>query len=80
MKLDDLAKKANALPRLEWEWGGPEHWHSDVFDKNVESLPDAIEYIKVLKDRMAAQSMILYQLFDAYRKMKDIMLEAEVDP
>lgn len=78
MKLSDLAKKANDLPYLNFEWGGAEHFHEEVFDREVRTLPEAIIYIRQLRERMASYSLILHELTEAYRKMRDVMLEAEV--
>lgn len=78
MKLADLAKKANALPAMDFNWAGHEHWHDDVFDREVQTLPQAITYIKALKERMGAYALALHSLTEAYEKMRDIMLEADI--
>lgn len=78
MKLSDLARKANRLPDLDFEWGGPECWHDDVFERQVQTLPEAIDYIKELKVRMEDHAGALRSVIEAYQCLKDIMLEAEV--
>jgi len=79
MNLKTLAKKASNLPNLEFNWAGIEQWHPEVFSREITDLPSAIEYIQKLKERVAAQSFILKDLADAYMKLKDIMLEAEIE-
>jgi hypothetical protein len=79
MKLATLAKKAAALPEdIRFDWSGPEQWHENVFDREVKTLEEAIEYIKHLRLRMADYAMGLKELAGAYKQMRDIMLEAEV--
>jgi hypothetical protein len=79
MRLATLAQKARELPDLDFEWGGPEQWHDEVFDRCITTLPEAINYINDLRKRMAVQSHAISSLKDAYEKMKDIILEAEVE-
>jgi hypothetical protein len=79
MKLSELAKKANRLPDIEFQWTGAEQWHDEVFRTNVSSLPQAIDYINELRKRMAIQSYAIASLMDAYKKMKDVLLEADVE-
>lgn len=56
MNLAQLAKKAAALPQeFEYSWPGPEHWHQDVFERNVKTLPEAIKYIDQMRERMSAR-------------------------
>ena len=78
MKLADLAKKAAALPEIDFTWAGPEQFHPDVFAREVKTLPEAIKYIGQLRDRMATYARVLHDLTEAYAKLKEIMLEAEV--
>lgn len=79
MNLSELAKKAAALPAdFQFEWPGKEHFHDDVFKREVTTLPEAIEYIDALRKRMADYAMALHKLQDAYKQMRDVMLAAEV--
>ena len=80
MKLSDLAKKAAALPDLNFDWAGPEQWHDGVFAKEVTTLPEAIKYIDALRKRMGEMSDGIFELRKAYEKMRDLMLDAEVGP
>ena len=79
MKLKTLAKKAASLPDLDFDWAGAEQFHSDVFDTNITDLPSVIGYIRELKERMAKQSFMLHELAAAYMKLKDMILEAEIE-
>lgn len=79
MNLKTLAKKAASLPNLDFDWKGIEQVHPEVFDREVIDLPSAIEYMRKLKERVAKQSFILKDLADAYMKLKDIILEAELN-
>jgi hypothetical protein len=79
MKLATLAKKAAALPaEISFSFAGPEQWHNDVFTREVKTLEDAIQYVNALRGRMAEYAMALQDLADAYKQMRDLMLEAEV--
>ena len=79
MKLHELAKKAAALPSdADFEWRGPEHWHDDVFEREVRSLKDLQNYVDVLRKRMAEQGMALFRLQQCYKQLRDAVLEAEV--
>jgi len=73
MKLKKLAEKAAKLPDLEFDWGGAENATEEVLDQGV-------IYLKALKDRISAQSYMLHDLVEAYRKIKDVILEADVEP
>lgn len=79
MQLKKLAEKAARLPSLEFDWAGGEQWNSDVFDREVIDLPSSIAYIKKLKARVSAQSLMLHDLVNAYSKIKDVILEADVE-
>ncbi len=79
MKLKTLAQKAAKLPDLEFDWTGEEQWHSTVYDREIVDLPSLIGYVKLLRNRMAEQSRILNEITDAYMKLKEIILEAEID-
>lgn len=79
MKLSALAKKAAALPELEYEWPGPEHF-SDYNFAEATSTPEKLRaYVDDLRKKMAEYSMALHGLQEAYRQMRDLMLEAEVE-
>lgn len=78
MNLAELAKKAAALPDLDFNWGGPEQWHPDVFKREVKTLPDAIKYIEQLRQRMGEYALALHDLTEAYKQLRDVILEADV--
>lgn len=79
MRLSDLARKAAALPDIEFEWPGAEHWHDDVFQREVKTVEDAKAYIDAMRKRMADYSFALAELVEAYRALRDAILAAEVD-
>lgn len=78
MQLVELAKKAAKLPDLEFDWTGKEQWNEAVFDNKVETSEEIVKYIKALKGRVSEQSKMIHKLAEAYMKLKDIILEAEV--
>lgn len=78
MKLKTLAEMASRLPAPSFDWTGPEQYHETVFASQVKTLEDAIRYIAALKDRMAAQSRAISELADAYTKLRDVVLEADI--
>lgn len=78
MKLSDLAKKASELPDLDFEWTGPEHFHDDSFARATDTPDKLRAYVDELRKKMATMSMAIHETVEAYRKMRDIMLEAEV--
>lgn len=78
MKLSDLAKKAAALPNLDFEWPGPEHFSNYNFEEATNSPEKFRAYVDTLRQQMAKYSMALHELTEGYRKMRDLMLEAEV--
>lgn len=79
MKLAVLAKQAAAMPKVEFEWAGAENWHPEVFKTRVTTLPQAIEYIDALRERMQQQSRAIDTLQAAYKQLVDLVLEAEVE-
>ena len=80
MKLSTLARKAAELPDdVLFDWAGPEQFHDSVFEREITTLPEAIEYIDQLRQRMASYAMALHDLTKAYKQMRDLMLDAEVD-
>ena len=79
MKLSDLAKKAAALPSIHtFEWVGVEQYHDSVFKNEVKTLPELIQYTDALRKRMAEYAGALEQLCQAYGKLRDLILEAQV--
>jgi hypothetical protein len=78
MKLAELAKKAKALPDLDYKWPGPEHFSNYNFDAATSSPEKLREYINELRGSMAKMSMAIHDLTEGYKKMRDLMLEAEV--
>lgn len=79
MKLIDIAMMARNLPDCDaFQWPGPEHFHDDVFAKEMKSQEDIIEYITELRKRMSSYSMALEELGAAYRELRDMLLEAEI--
>ena len=79
MKLSVLAKKAKALPDFDYEWAGPEQFSDFNFKKATETPDGLRSYLDELRQKMATNSMALHHLTEAYRKMRDLMLEAEVE-
>ncbi len=79
MKVSDLARLAARLPEINFEWGGPECWHEDVFKRQVTDLPTMISYVEALKARAQAQTLAILELKMAYETLREIILEAEVD-
>lgn len=79
MKLATLAKKAAKLPDLDFEWPGVEQF-SDFNFAEATKTPELLrEYVDGLRQKMAAYSMAMHDLVEAYRQLKDLMLEARVD-
>lgn len=81
MNLAQLAKKVSALPSDEafkFDWPGSEHWHKEVFARQVKTLPEAIAYIDKLRERMGDYAQALAELQDAYFKMRNVLLEMAV--
>lgn len=79
MKLKILAQKAARLPEIDFELGGGERWSDMNFKNEVKTLPEAICYIKILKERMSEQTDAIFELKTAYEAFKDILLEADVE-
>lgn len=79
MKLSALAKKAKALPDLDFDWPGPEHFHDSNFEEATNTPEKLRAYIDRLRQQMAKYSMALHDLTEGYRAMRDLMLEAEVE-
>ena len=78
MNLKQLAQMASDLPDLKFDYTGAEQFHPELFNRTVTDLPSVIEYVRQLKDRVATQSLMLKDLSDAYTKLRDIILEAEL--
>lgn len=78
MKLSELAKKANSLPELNFDWPGPEHFSDYNFAEATNSPEKQLEYLDKLRKQMAKYSSALHDLVEGYRKIRDLMLEAEV--
>ena len=80
MKLTELANRAKALPDCRaFNWPGAEQFSDLNFDEATADLPKMRAYVKSLKDRMSAYSIGLSELGDAYRQLRDLILEFEVD-
>lgn len=79
MKLAELAKKAAALPELNYQWPGPEHFSDYNFDEATKTPEKMHAYLNELRKKMASYSMALHELTEGYRKMRDLMLAAEVE-
>lgn len=79
MKLAALAKKAKELPDIDFEWPGPEQFSDYNFAEATKTPELMREYVDGLRKKMAAYSMAMHDLVEAYRKMRDLMLEAEVE-
>jgi len=80
MQLKKLAEKATKLPELEFDWTGEEQWARETFDCEITDLPRSIAYIKILKERISAQSFMIHDLVEAYKGVKDVILKADVEP
>ena len=79
MKLIDLARMAKDLPVLNFDWAGVEQYHLEVFNLKTEDLASLREYVSKIKERVSEQSIIIHDLVDAYTKLKDIILECEIN-
>lgn len=79
MKLSTLAEKAVRLPDLDFELLGPEHFSDYNFDKATNSPIKLKQYVNELRQNMAKYSLALHSLTSAYKGLRDVILEAEVD-
>lgn len=79
MKLATLAKKAAALPDFDFDWPGPEQFSDYNFQQATKTHEDLVKYTDGLRQKMASYSMALHDLVKAYKQMRDLMLEAEVE-
>jgi len=79
MKLAILAEKAKALPDFDFDWPGPEHFSDYNFAKETDSPEKLRAYLDKLRQQMAHYSLALHHLTRAYKQMRDLMLEAEVE-
>ncbi len=79
MNLKTLAKKASRLPEIEFDFAGVERWHPEVFKKEVKDLKSVIRYIDNLRGRMEEQSDAIKSLAEAYEKLREIILEADIE-
>jgi len=79
MKLKDLAEKAARLPDLDFDWPGPEQYHSNVFLSETNDLPSLRVYVEKLKDRIADQSRAIMRLKKGYEALREIILETEIE-
>lgn len=79
MKLAELARKASKLPDIDFEWPGPEQFSDYNFQEATKTHDDLVKYVDGLRQKMASYSMALHDLAGAYRQMRDLMLEAEVE-
>lgn len=86
MKLSELAAKAAALPeRPRFEWPGPEQFHDGVFkaavykDDGSPNFEGLIEYTDQLRKRMVEYSHAMHDLCDAYDKLREVVLAADVE-
>jgi hypothetical protein len=59
MKLSTLAKKANALPDIEFEWPGLEHFSDYNFEEATKSPELLRTYVNGLRQKMATYSIAL---------------------
>ena len=79
MKVEQILKHLESLPKKqEFDWAGKEHWHEHVFAQRVQTLPEAIEYIKALKDRLADVTFALSHLVDAYNEIINWIRQIEI--
>ena len=78
MKLTDLAKKASDLQYLKFDWPGKEQFTQEVFEREVKDLPSVIAYVDNLRKRVGEQSYALHEMAQAFNKLSDLILEAEV--
>lgn len=78
MKLSELAKRAAALPDLEFDWAGPEQYSDYNFERATATPETQKLYLNELRRRLGEQSFALHKLANGYRQMRDLILEAEV--
>lgn len=78
MKLAELAKMAKALPDLDYDWPGAEHFSDYNFDEATNSPEKLRAYVNQLRGSMAKMSHALADLTEGYKQMRDLMMEAEV--
>ena len=77
MTLLDLINKAKELPEIDFDRAGPER--IEPVENNIKTLEEVISYLKYFRDWIYKHSVVLDDLIKAYRKMKYILLAAEID-
>lgn len=79
MKVKEVLAHIESLPKpCEFDWPGPEQWHDEVFGSNVQTLEQAIAYIKALKERVSQQSFALHALAERYNEIIHWIQEIEI--
>ncbi len=81
MKLKDLARMAKDLPDIDWgmSWKYLGDYEASTLAKEIKTVKDASTHIQVLKDRMELYAKGLSKLAYAYTKLREVILEAEVN-
>lgn len=80
MKLSQLAERTRKLPDCDaFNWPGVEQFSPMNFDEATATHERMVSYVDELRKRVSAQSMALHDLADAYRQLRDVILEFEVD-
>jgi len=87
MKLRILAEKVARLPDFEFKWGGPEQFwvgeeygeQEGKFESETKDLVSMRNYVRSLKERMAEYAVVLSKLIKAYKELRDIILEADIE-
>ena len=79
MKVGEILKHLDSLPiPIKFDWPGEEHWHEEVFSKEVKSLEEAIGYIKALKERLAEVTFALHDLAEVYNQIISWIRQMEI--
>lgn len=79
MKIKEVLAHLESLPKpYEFDWPGPEQWHDGVFDSEVQTLEQAIAYIKALRERVSQQSFALHTLAERYNEIIHWIQEIEM--
>lgn len=80
MKVNEILQHLDSLPQpFNFDWVGSEHLHDEVFDSEVKTLKQAIDYIKALRERVAEQSIALNILVARYNQLINWVRGIEIE-
>ena len=78
MNLRKLAELASDLPKITFDWAGPEQYCDNVIKDIIER--EGIEnYIKLLASRMGEYSKALNRITELYSKLRELILDARIE-